>query len=211
MPRGKNLVGAFYQPRLVYVDVDVLKSLPGEELKAGVAEVIKYGVIWDKKLFEYLEENIEGIMKKDPGMLEHIIGCSCRIKAEVVSRDEKEMGLRAILNYGHTIGHAIEATGDYKTYKHGEAIAIGMVYAGRMALKLNMIAEEVLQRQITLLKKVGLPVELPDADVDKIINAVLLDKKRVSGKTCFILPERIGKVEIHPDVPLELIKEVLSE
>ncbi len=208
--RGKNLVGAFYQPRLVYIDTDVLKTLSDDELKAGLAEVVKYGVIRDKKLFEYLEENIDKILKKDPAMLEHIIACSCRIKAEVVSEDEKESGLRAILNYGHTIGHAIEATSGYGMYKHGQAVAIGMVYAGRIALKLEMISQEALQRQTDLLKKIGLPVELPDMDLTKITEAILLDKKIEADKIRFILPQRIGKVIIHPDISLDLIKEVLA-
>ncbi|MCK4249385.1 MAG: 3-dehydroquinate synthase, partial [Candidatus Omnitrophica bacterium] len=208
--RGKNLVGAFYQPRLVYIDTDVLKTLSDDELKAGLAEVVKYGVIRDKKLFEYLEENIDKILKKDPAMLEHIIACSCRIKAEVVSEDEKESGLRAILNYGHTIGHAIEATSGYGMYKHGQAVAIGMVYAGRIALKLEMISQEALQRQTDLLKKIGLPVELPDMDLTKITEAILLDKKIEADKIRFILPQRIGKVIIHPDISLDLTKEVLA-
>ena len=210
LPRGKNLVGAFYQPRLVYIDTDVLKTLSDDELKAGLAEVVKYGVIRDKKLFEYLEENIDKILKKDPALLEHIIACSCRIKAEVVSEDERESGLRAILNYGHTIGHAIEATSGYGMYKHGQAVAIGMVYAGRIALKLEMISQEELQRQTDLLKKIGLPVELPDMDLTKITEAILLDKKIEADKIRFILPQRIGKVIIHPDISLDLIKEVLS-
>ena len=210
LPRGKNLVGAFYQPRLVYIDTDVLKTLSDDELKAGLAEVVKYGVIRDKKLFEYLEENIDAILNKDPAMLEHIIACSCRIKAEVVSEDERESGLRAILNYGHTVGHAIEVTSGYGMYKHGQAVAIGMAYAGRIALKLEMITEETLQRQTDLLKKIGLPVELPDMDLTKITEAILLDKKIEADKIRFILPQRIGKVIIHPDISLDLIKEVLS-
>lgn len=196
-PLGKNMIGAFYQPRLVWADINTLKTLPERELLAGMAEVIKYGIIWDADLFDYLEQNREKILKLDTAALKHIIKSSCEIKAEVVSRDERESGLRAILNYGHTIGHAIETATGYNRYLHGEAIAIGMNLEARLALLLGLLERDAANRISALIKAYGLPAEMPsDIAKNRILQLMQIDKKTVSGKLTFILPEKIGSVLI---------------
>lgn len=214
-PRGKNLIGAFYQPRLVLIDVSVLKTLPPREFTAGMAEVIKYGVIWDKTLFESLEatdsiDRLEGI---PPSLLVEIITRSCQAKADVVSKDERESGLRAILNYGHTIGHALESLTDYETFVHGEAVAIGMVAAGRLAVKLGLWSEQEAERQDRLIVKASLPTRIPSyLSVDDIISHLYIDKKVKNGRIRFVLPSSIGSVSIHEvkDNQIDLLREVLE-
>lgn len=196
-PLGKNMIGTFYQPRLVLADISTLKTLPERELLAGMAEVIKYGIIWDAELFAYLEENREKIVKLDYDALKYIIRRSCEIKAEVVSRDERESGLRAILNYGHTIGHAIETATGYTQHLHGEAIAIGMNLEAKLASLLGLLDKEAADRISALIKAYGLPAEMPsDIDKNNILSLMQIDKKTVSGKLTFILPEKIGSVLI---------------
>jgi 3-dehydroquinate synthase len=195
-PMGKNLIGAFYQPKLVYIDVDTLKTLDQREIRAGIAEVIKYGVIKDEELFEYLAAHAESILKLDEECLQHIIQRSCRIKADVVSADEREAGQRAILNFGHTYGHAVEAVTNYKEYKHGEAVAIGMVFAARLAERIGLCHSDVSSRISSLLKRFGLPVESAGLAKDELMGAMKLDKKVVSGDLRFVLPKRFGEVEI---------------
>lgn len=211
-PQGKNLIGAFYQPKLVYIDPLVLKTLPEREFRAGMAEVIKYGIIWDQDLFSQLEnasrlDNLESISED---LLNTIITRSCQAKADVVSQDEKEAGLRAILNYGHTIGHAIESLTNYDTFVHGEAVAIGMVAAGKIALSLKLWTETEAQRQYQLIEKTGLPTQIPNhLNVDSIIEILQSDKKVKAGKVNFILPTQIGKVIITDQVSSELLKELI--
>jgi 3-dehydroquinate synthase len=196
---GKNLVGAFYQPRLVICDVETLKTLSQREYNSGLAEVIKYGVIWDEKFFKRLELKSEEIKGKDLKELSGIIRRCCEIKAEVVSRDEKESGLRAILNFGHTLGHAVEAVFGYGKVLHGEAISIGMVFAGYLSGAVLDFPKEHLQRLISLIKRFGLPIGFDRLYNKKLVNALIktmeLDKKSVSGQFRLVLVRRIGEVE----------------
>ncbi len=212
-PQGKNLIGAFHQPRFVLIDPLVLKTLPKREFRAGMAEVIKYGVIWDAELFAKLEnaKRLDQLSAVNEDLLQNILTSSCQCKADVVSQDEKETGLRAILNYGHTIGHAIESSTRYKILNHGEAVAIGMVAAGKIAVKLQMWKPEEAQRQDTLIQKAGLPTQLPIAvDVEPILEALQTDKKVKDGKVRFVLPTQIGKVIITDQVPMDVILQVLQ-
>jgi 3-dehydroquinate synthase len=208
---GKNMIGTFWQPRLVWIDVEALKTLPKRELLAGLAEVIKYGVILDEGLFDFIETNREKILSLESNSLIHIIKRSCEIKAEVVSKDERESGLRSILNYGHTIGHAIETATEYKRYLHGEAVAIGMYLEARLSQVLDLISRKQLFRIKDLIDSYGLPSEVPaDLDINRIFSSIQLDKKAVAGELKFILPEKIGKVRIHKGVTEKSIRKVLQ-
>ncbi len=196
-PLGKNMIGTFYQPRLVWADVDTLRSLPKREFLAGMAEVIKYGVIRDEAFFRFLEDNRGKILNLDRSVLEEIIRRSCEIKADVVSRDEREGGLRAILNYGHTIGHALETATRYTTYLHGEAVAIGMCLEAKLSSLLGHADAAGVKRIRSLVTAYGLPSEIkPDLDAEGILSSMRLDKKAVAGQLKFILPEKIGSVKI---------------
>ncbi|MDI6889411.1 MAG: 3-dehydroquinate synthase [Thermodesulfovibrionales bacterium] len=209
---GKNMIGTFWQPRLVWIDVETLKTLPKKELLAGLAEVIKYGVIWDEKLFDFLGVNKNKILSLDRDALTHIIKRSCEIKAEVVSRDERESGLRVILNYGHTTGHAIETVTEYKKYLHGEAVAIGMCLEARLSSMLTFIDNNKVLRIKSLVESYGLPSEMPaDIDIRHILSSMELDKKAVAGELKFILPEKIGSVRIYRGVDNKMIKKLLQE
>ena len=212
-PQGKNLIGAFYQPKLVAIDPNLLKTLPPREFRAGIAEVIKYGVIWDNDLFTKLEHHGDLDTPDNVGneLLENIITRSCQAKAEVVSQDEKESGLRAILNYGHTIGHAVESLTHYKQFVHGEAVAIGMVAAGKIALEMGLWTQEEAARQDALIAKAGLPTDIPGKiDIDDILETIKSDKKVKAGKVRFILPTAIGKVTITDKVTPEIITKALK-
>ena len=192
---GKNLIGAFYQPWRVYVDTDTLKTLGPNQLSEGLAEIIKYGVIKSEDLFCYLEKNIEKIYEFDDAALLEVIEASCKIKAEVVEKDEREQNLRKILNFGHTVGHAIEQLSNY-TISHGEAISAGMVIEGKIALGKTGWSEEEQQRLTGLFKRAGLPTEPPsDVSVGKIIDVMKIDKKARKGKVEMSLPERIGRMK----------------
>jgi 3-dehydroquinate synthase len=209
---GKNLVGAFYQPQLVVCDLDTLKSLPARELRAGLAEVIKYGIIYDAQLFARLERVLPSILKRDPAILAAIIARCCQIKAEVVSQDETEGGLRAILNFGHTIGHALEAISRYGKYLHGEAISIGQVAAARISAELHQLPARDLTRIASLFELAGLPTSArlnPDQE-DRLVEAMKLDKKVSSGELKFVLARRIGKVDFGRPVPTALIRKGLQ-
>jgi 3-dehydroquinate synthase len=209
-PLGKNMIGAFYQPSLVLIDVDTLSTLPRREFYAGMAEIIKYGVIADGALFNYLKTNMEGIVSLGDDIV-NIIKRSCQIKADVVSKDEKEAGLRAILNFGHTIGHAVETATGYKTFLHGEAVAIGMCAAADIAVKMGIFDKHGSSLLKDLVKTYNLPESVPeDINVSDIINAMKIDKKVKAGRPRFILPESIGNVRIEEDVDGETIKEILS-
>lgn len=193
-PYGKNLIGAFHQPRRVYIDVNTLRTLPEKEIRGGLAEVIKYGVIKDNILFEFLEQNVEQVFSLNTDVLIHIIKRSCEIKGEVVELDEKESNLRKILNFGHTIGHAIENFFNY-TISHGEAISMGMVAEGEIAVELGIWQKDELDRLVSILKKSGLPVNLPDTlDLKQIIDIMKLDKKARGGKIEMALPKKIGEM-----------------
>jgi 3-dehydroquinate synthase len=212
-PQGKNLIGAFHQPRLVMIDPLVLRTLPPREWRAGLAEVIKYGVIWDRPLFEELESSPHLSRYGDltDGQLLEILTHSCQAKAEVVCQDEKEGGLRAILNYGHTIGHGVESLMNYRGVNHGEAVAIGMVAAGHIAVNLGLWDAASAQRQTNLLQKVKLPTQLPEGiGVEDLLLSLRHDKKVKSGRVNFILPEQIGQVRISDQVDDALVRSVLT-
>ena len=211
-PKGKNLIGAFHQPKLVVIDVDTLKTLPQRDIRAGLIEVIKMGVIRDEPLFERVEENLEAILNLDDATLIEIISQACVNKAEIVAKDEKESGLRMVLNYGHTFGHALEAMTHYNRYRHGEAVSIGMHCAAQLATNLRMFSETDFQRQRALLKRAKLPITFPtDLTPEALCDAMYLDKKTLGGKLRLILPTRIGEVVIHDDVDDRHILEAISQ
>ncbi|OGW69324.1 MAG: 3-dehydroquinate synthase [Nitrospirae bacterium RIFCSPLOWO2_01_FULL_62_17] len=197
-PLGKNLIGTFFQPCLVLVDPDTLRTLPPREWVAGLAEVIKYGVIADETFFAYLEQHMDRLLKLDAEPVGHVIARSCEIKASVVERDERESDLRRILNYGHTIGHALESLGGYRKLIHGEAVAIGMVQEADLARHLGLCAPDVVERQRTLVRRAGLPDALPETTFGRLWAAMQHDKKVVQGRVYCVLPERIGRVVIQP-------------
>jgi 3-dehydroquinate synthase len=211
-PQGKNLIGAFYQPKLVLIDPTVLKTLPVREFRAGMAEVIKYGVIWDAELFQQLEDsdNLASFSQIDSELLQTIITKSCQAKADVVGKDEKEAGLRAILNYGHTIAHGIESLTGYTSINHGEAVAMGMVAAGAIAVKLGLWTTGENQRQTDLIAKAALETRIPPLNADEMVNALTADKKVKDGKVRFILPTAIGQVTITDQVTATMVREVLT-
>lgn len=210
IPEGKNLVGCFYQPQCVYIDSKLLNSLPEAELLNGLAEVIKYGIIYDSDFFEFLRAERQAVLNLDLSVLEEVIGKCCRIKAEVVSLDEKEADLRRILNFGHTIGHAVEAASDFNL-AHGMAVAVGMVAAAGIAARKYMLSQDEYSRIYELIKNYGLPVDVPgDLDRQQIREYLKTDKKSVGGKVFFVLPTEIGAVDITYDVPEKLIDAVLT-
>jgi len=205
LPQGKNLVGTFTQPSAVFCDTTVLKTLPEREFVSGLGEVVKYGMIRDAALFESIEKNVDALKARDPQVLEDIVYRCVAIKADVVTKDEKESGERAILNYGHTIGHALEAAGNYKTLQHGEAVSIGMEAEAILSMEMGIAPLEVLAAQNRLLKRCGLPTRVKKMPQKKVLAALTLDKKNVSGKTRFVLPEAVGKVRWGVEVSAELI------
>jgi 3-dehydroquinate synthase len=208
---GKNLVGAFYQPRLVLCDLTTLGTLPNREYRSGLAEVIKYGIIRDRGLFEQLEKEIPKLLKRDSKILAGVVRRCCEIKAEVVAADETEGGLRAILNFGHTIGHAIEAISHYGKYLHGEAIAIGQVAAAQLSANILGLPQPEKGRIAQLLMRARLPTELKltSAQRPKLLRAMALDKKVRDGEAKFVLARRIGRVEIGQCVPATVLETVL--
>ena len=197
---GKNMIGAFYQPRLVLMDTETLSTLPKREWVAGLAEVIKYGMIADKSFFEYLEQHTEAILRMERDPVQFMIQRCCEIKASVVAQDERESGLRRILNYGHTVGHALESLGGYRKLIHGEAVGIGMVQEAAVSNHLGRCAEEVVTRQRDLVRRVGLPDKLPALKFSELWKAMQHDKKVVKGEINCVLPREVGRVEV---VPLE--------
>ena len=209
IPEGKNLVGAFYQPRAVFIDSQVLHRLPQSELLNGLAEVIKYGVIYDRDFFGFLEINRQRILALDPLVTEEVIARCCRIKAEVVAADEQESGLRRILNYGHTIGHAVEAVSGYRL-AHGAAVAMGMVAAAGLAVRKGILDKREKARIERLIDDFGLPVSIPpEYDRAGIRKYLLTDKKTVGGRVFFVLPTKIGRVIVTDDIEAELVAGVL--
>lgn len=196
---GKNLIGAFYQPRLVVIDVDTLKTLPRREFLSGVAEVIKYGVILNPELFALLEQHISALLRLEPDLLINVITTCCQLKALVVEEDETEGDYRAILNFGHTLGHAIESTTHYKQFLHGEAVAIGMAFAAHLSHKRKLCEAKVSEQIVRLLKKAGLPVTIPkDLESEQLLRGIAADKKAASGKIKFVCIEELGKTCFTP-------------
>ena len=211
LPGAKNMVGAFWQPRGVVIDVDVLKSLPEREYRAGLAEVVKYGVILDADFFAFLEANIPPINARDAAVLTRIVERCCRLKADVVEQDEREeTGRRSVLNYGHTFCHAFEAVTGYEQILHGEGVAIGMMCAARLAERMGRIDNAFTQRQFALLTAFSLPTAVPHVDPDELIEAMYHDKKVERGELRFVLPTRMGEVELVRGVRTEEVLAALE-
>lgn len=206
LPEGKNLVGAFYQPRFVLTDTDFLNTLPKREFLCGLSEVVKYGIIWDARLFSFIENNRQKILDHHPASLEKIIARACQIKAHIVSKDEKEAGLRALLNFGHTLGHAIEVLSGYKKIHHGEAVARGMVYAAGLSSRLGLCLPQEVDRIKNLLEQIGLPIQPPSYSRHAYQKAVAKDKKSVGKKINFIALKKLGKAVIHPLTSREIVR-----
>ena len=195
-PGGKNLIGAFYQPRAVIADTDALSSLPDRELKSGLAEVIKYGCVWDPLLFDWLELNLPSLLAREPGALAYAIHRSCEIKAQVVAKDEREQDLRAILNFGHTFGHAIEAATGYEKYLHGEAVGLGMLMATDLSQRLGLIDAAVKKRVADILARAGLPIQAPHIGAARAHELMQMDKKVLAGAVRLVLLEQLGRASI---------------
>jgi 3-dehydroquinate synthase len=209
-PLGKNMIGAFYQPKVVLADTDTLKTLPARELSAGLAEVIKYGLIWDADFLAWLEANMDRLRALDPTAITHAIYRSCEIKAQVVGQDEREGGIRAILNLGHTFGHAIETGMGYGNWLHGEAVAAGMVMAAETSRRMGWLSEADVARTRALIRVAGLPVVAPDLGVDTYLEYMGHDKKVEGGKMRFVLLKKLGEVVITADVPTDVLTDVLT-
>jgi 3-dehydroquinate synthase len=200
-PRAKNLIGAFYQPRLVLVDPAVLTTLPDREFRSGLAEVIKHGIVLDAAYFRDLEDSVPALLARDLPTLERVVAGSCRLKAQVVERDEQEAELRWVLNYGHTIGHALEAATKFSRWAHGEAVALGIAAESRLAERLGLAAPTTRDRQVRLLRAVGLPVADLGAEPAAVIEALSRDKKARDGRVPFVLAPEIGRFQLVFDVP----------
>jgi 3-dehydroquinate synthase len=211
LPAAKNIVGAFWQPAGVLIDLEVLTTLPEREYRSGLAEVVKYGVILDADFFAFLETNVAGLLAREPDVVQHIVTRSCRLKADVVEQDEREeTGLRAVLNYGHTFCHAIETVTGYGQFLHGEAVAIGMVCAARLAERLGRIDAAFGERQQRLLERLGLPTAIGVLDRGQLLAAMQRDKKTEHGQLRFVLPSRLGHVELVDGVPRPFVEEALA-
>ena len=205
-PLGKNLIGAFHQPALVVVDVDFLRTLPEREMRQGLAEVAKAGIIGDADLFALLSSHADALARRDAGAAIEIIGRACAVKASVVAADEKESDLRQVLNFGHTIGHALEAVTGYTQFLHGEAVAVGMAKAALLSTRYGFCDAESLQRVVQLLANAGLPSEIPgDVSLTGVIQAMEVDKKAAGGKIKFVMCEGIGKTRFHWLAPSEIL------
>ncbi|HEV3021079.1 MAG TPA: 3-dehydroquinate synthase [Pirellulales bacterium] len=213
LPQAKNMVGAFWQPLGVLIDTAVLETLPPRDYRAGLAEVVKYGVILDAEFFAYLEANVKALIERQGDVLRQVIARSCELKAQVVSRDEREeTGLRAVLNYGHTFGHGFETLTGYASLLHGEAVAMGMLCASRLAERLGRVDAACTRRQRDLLGQLGLPLVPPSGlDPAAVLAVMGRDKKVEQGKLRFVLPTRLGHAELVEGVPIEIVADVLRE
>lgn len=211
-PYAKNMIGCFHQPTAVFCDLEFLNSLSLREYRCGLAEVVKHGVILDAELFGFIEGNLDAIRARQPDVVRHLVVRSCQIKGHVVENDERETtGLRAMLNYGHTFAHAFETATGYGRILHGEAVAMGMVCASRLAERLGRIDAELTERQIAVLEQLGLPVTLPDdLDRSQLIEIMRRDKKARAGLLRFILPSALGRVELVDEVNESLVQDVLN-
>jgi len=208
---GKNLIGAFHQPCAVFADTDTLKTLPDRELCAGLAEVIKYGCVWDPSLFDWLELNIEKLRSRDTETLAYAIGQSCAIKATVVSRDEREDNLRALLNFGHTFGHAIESATNYEKYLHGEAVGLGMLMAADLSHRLDLVDRAAKERVHDLLIRAGLPTEAPRIGAARAFELMRMDKKVLAGTVRLVLLEKLGRAIVTGRYPQRVLDATLAE
>jgi 3-dehydroquinate synthase len=209
-PQGKNMIGAFYQPVRVVCDLDTLATLPARELSAGLAEVIKYGPIADMAFLEWIESNIDALVRRDPAALAHAVRRSCEIKADVVGQDERESGLRAILNFGHTFGHAIEAGLGYGKWLHGEAVGCGMVMALQLSRLLGLVDEAFVQRVTALIARAGLPIVGPALGADRYLELMRIDKKAEGGEIRFVVVEQPGQAGVR-GAPDDVVRQVLAD
>ena len=208
-PKGKNMIGAFYQPHRVVCDLNTLQTLPARELSAGLAEIIKYGPIADGSFLDWIEEHLDELMHRDPSALAFAIRRSCEIKASVVSQDEREGGLRAILNFGHTFGHAIEAGLGYGQWLHGEAVGCGMVMASELSVRLGLMPASFVQRMKALITRAGLPIKGPDLGAERYLELMRLDKKSEAGEIRFVVIESMGRATVR-SAPDEMVRQVLA-
>ncbi len=208
-PRGKNMIGAFYQPQAVLIDPQVLQTLPPREISAGLAEVIKYGMIADAEFFDWCEQNAAKLLQLDPDAVQYAIKRSCEIKAWVVSQDEKESGIRAILNFGHTFGHAIESGMGYGNWLHGEAVACGMIMAAKLSALTTGLDKKYVARIESLVKAINCPVVAPNFSVDKWLDLMRVDKKNTGQKIRYILLDTIGKAKLMP-IEDDVVKSILN-
>jgi 3-dehydroquinate synthetase len=209
-PRGKNMVGAFHQPLAVIADVATLDTLPDRELRAGIAEVIKHGLILDLQFLEWLEASIDKLLARNRAALAHAVRRSCELKAQVVAADERETGLRAILNFGHTFGHAIEAGVGYGEWLHGEAVATGMVMAAELSARAGTLRREDAERVKALIVRAGLPVRGPKLSADRYLELMQVDKKTSGGKLRFILLDGIGRAALRGDLEPQLVRDSIA-
>ena len=209
-PGGKNLIGAFHQPRAVVIDTDLLATLPPRELRAGLAEVVKYGLIWDATFFDWLESHIDAILARESSALTHLIHRSCQIKAEIVSRDEREQGERALLNLGHTFGHAIEVATGFQ-WLHGEAIAMGLILAADLSQRLGQLEAVQAERLTALLARAGLPVAAPRIGADRAFDFMRIDKKVKAGRVRLVLLQGIGRARVTGDYPDAALQATLAQ
>jgi 3-dehydroquinate synthase len=208
---GKNLIGAFYQPLCVITDTDTLATLPDRELRAGLAEVIKYGCVWDPLLFDWLDGNMAKLLARDTDALTYAIARSCEIKSTVVAKDEREHNLRAILNFGHTFGHAIEAATAYQTFLHGEAVGLGMLIAADLSHRLGLIDAAIANRVRDILARAGLPIEAPQVGAAKALELMQMDKKVLAGTVRLVLLDRLGRAIVTGDYPQAALEATLEE
>lgn len=210
-PKGKNMIGAFYQPKFVLIDIGMLDTLPMRDVRSGMAELIKHGMIMDLPLFEELESKVDLVVDMDKKLMIDLVAQSCRDKGKIVQEDEREAGIRAILNYGHTFAHAIEALTDYKTYRHGEAVSIGMACAGRLSVNIGFLDRSAHERQIKLLTAIGLPTKFPELDPQDVLRSMYRDKKVSGGRLRLVLQKSIGEVVITDEVDDEQVIEAIMQ
>ncbi len=211
LPEGKNLVGAFYPPRMVLADTDTLRTLPSRDYRSGIYEIIKYGIIGDRRLFRFLEAHLGGLMRRDSAVLDYVIPRCIKAKAEVVGRDERESGIRESLNFGHTVGHALEAVTAYRVFRHGEAVAWGISAAALLGFAIGLTPQADAKRMIDLVARAGSLPTLPAISPERLIAAMRADKKARLGRLRFVLASKIGCVETVSDVSEKVIREVLRE
>jgi 3-dehydroquinate synthase len=210
--KGKNLIGAFYQPGLVIADVGSLKTLPQRELSSGMAEVVKHGIIADPNYYQLIQGEIKPLREVNADLMTWVVAGSCKIKAKVVEQDEKETGLRAILNFGHTVGHACESLTHYQYYKHGEGLAVGMLAAVKLATRLNILSDADLESSLLhILQELDLPITLPGLAIPALIQKLYLDKKVEYGKIRWVMPKSLGTVFVTDAIPQSVVEEVLQE
>ena len=209
-PLGKNMIGAFYQPKRVFIDLAFLSSLPSREIHTGLGEIVKYGAIFDADFFAYLETHGPEILALEPAALEHVVTRSCEIKADVVGQDERENGLRRILNFGHTMGHAIEKETKYIRYNHGEAVAVGMAGAAFISRELGLLDDTAVERLLRLLETLHLPVRAKGCTVEALYEDIFHDKKTVNGQVNWVLLDALGHVALRRDVPEEIVRRSMA-